>query len=396
MGKILDRLFAGIKPSVYEQDKLFHFLKENNLDVSDLKSVLDQQNITVVDYNRKQLKQKFEKSEVRNIFEWGLWVSCANADEDAKLQFRSDKEALVDLVSKANIENSVLFDAELAIKGFFKEKFGCSIEEFDFSKKESTNCENVDGIYQKNRSKILTTAAANPEPFFENPKIKSLLYFDVEIVQGRFNKWLEEETQRKQNAPAYISIPADISVNYGHTLEGSDPHFSSSGQKSSIRNPRKPSTPNSSILQNQGDEAEKLVVTELRKNSIPDIRKLFNNQEFKVEWKSKAAERIEKTDGDDKLGYDILLRGKDGKLLYIDVKSHEENDCSFMMSANEINFAKDHLSKEKDEYRIIYVSNFKLDDPKMNPSINVLPKNFLDGAEFAMEYQNVRIYLKKQ
>ncbi len=395
MGKILDRLFAGIKPSVYEQDKLFHFLKENNLDVSDLKSVLDQQNITVVDYNRKQLKQKFEESEVRNIFEWALWISCENADENAKLQFRSDKEALVDLVSKANIENSVLFDAELAIKDIFKEKFGCSIEKFDFSKKESTKCENVDGIYQKNRSKILTTASANPELFFENPKVKSLLYFDVEIVQDRFNKWLEEETRRKQNAPAYISIPVDISVNYGNTLEGSDPHFSSSGQKSPNRNPRKPSASNSSNLQNQGDEAEKLVVTELRKNSIPDIRKLFNNQEFKVEWKSKAAERIEKTDGDDKLGYDILLRGKDGKLLYIDVKSHEENDCSFMMSANEINFAKDHLSKEKDEYRIIYVSNFKLDDREMNPSINVLPRDFLEEKDFAMEYQNVRIYLKK-
>jgi hypothetical protein len=136
-------------------------------------------------------------------------------------------------------------------------------------------------------------------------------------------------------------------------------------------------------------------VTELRKNNIPDIRKLFNNQEFKVEWKSKAAERIEGTDGDDKLGYDILLRGKNGKLLYIDVKSHEENDCSFMMSANEINFAKEHLANEKDEYRIIYVGNFKIDAPQMNPSINVLPKDFLEGKEFAMEYQNVRIYLKK-
>lgn len=31
----------------------------------------------------------------------------------------------------------------------------------------------------------------------------------------------------------------------------------------------------------------------------------------------------------------------------------------------------------------------------MNPSINVLPKDFLEGKEFAMEYQNVRIYLKK-
>lgn len=396
IGKILDRLFAGIKPSVFEQGKLSYFLKENGLDVSDLKSVLDQQNITIVDYNKKQLKQKFEESEIRSLFEWALWITCEKADEEAKLQFRSKKESLNALVSKANIENTVLFDVESAVKNIFEEEFGCLMEEFDFSKKESTNCENVDGIYQKNRSKISTNTTVNVEPFFENSRIKSLLYFDVGIVQDRFNKWLEEEAERKQSAPAYISIPTDISVNYGNTLEGSDPHFSGGGNKSSNKNPRKPPTPNNSNLQNQGDEAEKLVVAELRKNNIPDIKNLFNNQEFKVEWKSKAAERIEETDGDDRLGYDILLRGKDGKLLYIDVKSHEENDCSFLMSANEINFAKEHLTKEKDEYRIVYVSNFKLDDPEMTPSINVLPRNFLDGNDFAMEYQNVRIYLKKQ
>lgn len=395
MGKILDRLFAGIKPNIFEQDKLFHFLKENNLDVSDLKSVLYQQNITVVDYNKKKLKQKFEESEIRNRFEWALWITCENADENAKLQFRNNKETLADLVSKADVENSVSFDAELAIKHIFEEKFGYAIDEFDFSKKESTGCENVDGIYQKNRSKISIIDTVNVESFFENPKIKSLLYFDVELVQNRFNKWLEEEIEKKQNTSTYISIPADISVNYENTLEGSDPHFSGSGNKPSNKSLHKLSTPNNGNLQNQGDEAEKLVVTELRKNNIPDIRKLFDNQEFKVEWKSKAAERIEETDGDDKLGYDILLRGKNGKLLYIDVKSHEENDCSFMMSANEINFAKEHLTNEKDEYRIIYVGNFKIDDPKMNPTINVLPKNFLDGSEFAMEYQNVRIYLRK-
>ncbi len=395
MGKIFDRLYAGIKPSIFEQDKLFHFLKENNLDISDLKSVLDQQNITVVDYNKKQLKQKFEESDVRNIFEWALWITCEKADEEAKLQFRSNKEALVDLISEVNIENSVSFDAELAIKSIFEDKFGCSIDEFDFRKKESSNCENVDDIYQRNRSKISITSILNVESFFDNPKIKSLLYFDVELVQNKFNKWLEEETEKKKNTPAYISIPVDISVNYGNALEGSEPHFSGSGGKPSSRNPRKPTTPNNSNLQNQGDEAEKLVVAELRKNNIPDIRKLFNNQEFKVEWKSKAAERIEGTDGDDKLGYDILLRGKDGKILYIDVKSHEENDCSFMMSANEINFAKEHLTKDRDEYRIIYVSNFKLESQEINPSINVLPKDFLEEEDFAIEYQNVRIYLKK-
>jgi hypothetical protein len=395
MGKILDRLFAGVKLSIYEQDKLFHFLKENNLDVSDLKSVLDQQNITVIDYNKKQLKQKFEESEVRNIFEWALWIICESADEDVKFLFRSNKETLVDFVSEANIENTVSFDAESAIKSIFKEKFGCSIDEFDFSKKESTNCECVDDIYQSNRKKISISGNTNAEAFFDNPKIKSLLYFEVDSVQKKLNKWIEEESQKKQNAPTYISIPMNISINYGNTLEGSNPHFPSSGSKPSNKNSRKPSTPNNSNLQNQGDEAEKLVVAELRKNNIPDIRKLFNNQEFKVEWKSKAAERIEGTDGDDKLGYDILLRGKDGKLLYIDVKSHEENDCSFMMSSNEINFAKEHLTTDRDEYRIIYVSNFKLDSQEINPSINVLPKNFLDGSDFAMEYQNVRIYLKK-
>ena len=57
MGKILDRLFAGIKPSVFEQDKLFHFLKENNLDISDLKSVLDQQNIVVLNRNLEKIEE---------------------------------------------------------------------------------------------------------------------------------------------------------------------------------------------------------------------------------------------------------------------------------------------------------------------------------------------------
>lgn len=393
---LLDKLYAGIKIGIAEQKQLSNFLKQNNLDISDINSLLKDHNITIIDFNKKQLKQKFEETEIKNYFEWALWITCKNGNEEDRLQFRNEKEALADYISDSEIENSVFFDAENSLDKIFKKRFGVSKLSFDYSLKEGTLFEKVDDIYRENRKKISSNNDANAEKFLENPKIKSLLYFDVESVLEMFKKWIDEEKKKTQNAPEYISIPNNITINYEATLEGSEPHFSESNKKTPKNPPRRPPTPNNSNLQNQGDEAEKLVVMELRKNNIPEIKKFFGEQDFDVEWKSKAAERIEQTDGDDSLGYDILLRGNNGKLLYIDVKSHEELDCTFEMSANEINFANAHLTKNKDEYRIIFVGNFKLNPDKMNPSIKVLPKDFLKNPKYGIEYPKVRIYLKKE
>lgn len=388
ISKMLNHLYYGKKLSISEQKELSHFLQKNSLDIPDLKLAndQDQQNVTIIDYNKKQLEQKFEETEIKDSFEWALWINCKNADEKTRSQFRQNKESLIDIIQEANIEDSVKFDPGKAISEIFEKKFGSPKNKFDFSKKP--NYKKVDDVYRTNRQKIATDGIPNAEEFLNDPKIKSLLYFDTESVQIRLNQWIV--TQKKQDSS--YTFPKDTNISYNTELKSSAPHFSTS--KNSIKHPRRQSASSNSDTQNQGDEAEKLVVSQLRKNNIPDIKTFFGNQDFEVEWKSKAAERIEKTDGDDNLGFDILLRGKDGKLLYLDVKSHEGPDCCFMMSANEINFAKEHLTEEKDEYRIIYVSNFKLSSQQMSPSINVLPKDFLNNKDYAWEYQSVRIYLK--
>lgn len=391
---LLDRLYAGIKPKLYEQEHLFQLLKENNLDISDLRSVSNQQNITIVDYNRKRLKQKFEEHEIKNAFEWALWITSANGAEEKKSDFRNQRETLSNLLTNEDVGNSVSFDPNKAIDQFFEKFFGVERNAFDFSPKDQLSCDTVDDIYSANRNKLSANEVYKLESFLDNPKMKSLLYFDVTLVQEKFEKWCEEEQQKAQEEPVCKSLPNELVVNYGEELNSSSPHYS--GEKKGIgnRHPRKPPKQNPLHLQNQGDLAELLVVRELRENKISDIKDFFKDINFRVEWKSKAAERIEGADGDDSLGYDICLTADDGSILYIDVKSHEENDCSFRMSANEINFAKDHLTEEIDEYRIIFVSNFKLDSEKMNPSINVLPKDFLQNPNYEIEYPNVRVYHK--
>lgn len=391
---LLDRLYAGIKPKVFEQEHLFKLLKENNLDISDLKSVSNQQNITIVDYNRKRLKQKFEEHEIKNAFEWALWISSANGTEEKRLEFRNQREILSSLLSNEDVDDSVSFDPEKNINQFFEKIFGVARNEFDFSQKDQLSYDTVDDIYSANRNKLSANDVNKLESFLDNPKMKSLLYFDVALAQEKYEKWCEEEQQKTQDEPVYKSLPKELVVNYGEGLNSSSPHYSGEKKGAGNRHPRKPPKQNPLHLQNQGDLAELLVVRELRQNKIFDIKDFFKNISFRVEWKSKAAERIEGTDGDDTLGYDICLTADDGSILYIDVKSHEENDCSFRMSANEINFAKDHLTEEIDEYRIIFVSNFKLDSEKMNPSINVLPKDFLQNPNYEIEYPNVRVYHK--
>ena len=390
ISKILNHLYYEIKLNISEQEKLSHFLQKNSLDISDLKLAIDQdqQNISIIDYNLNQLKQKFEETETKNSFEWALWINCKNADEKTRSQFRQNKESLIDIIQEANIEDSVKFDPGKAISEIFEKKFGSPKNKFDFSKKP--DYKKVDDVYRTNRQKIATDGIPNAEEFLNDPKIKSLLYFDAESVQEKLNQWVKTEEQNASYKSA--SVPENIDINYNAELKSSAPHLSTS--KNSIKHPRRQSASSNNDTQNQGDEAEKLVVSQLRKNNIPDIKTFFGNQDFEVEWKSNAAERIEKLDGDDNLGFDILLRGKAGKLLYLDVKSHEGPDCCFMMSANEINFAKEHLTEEKDEYRIIYVSNFKLSGQQMHPSINILPKDFLNNKDYALEYQSVRIYLK--
>ena len=391
---ILNRLYAGIELKVSEQERFADFLKANKMDVGTIRSVLDQDNVSIVGYNRKLLKAKFEEKVQRQIFEWALWREYRDGVDESRMDFRSRKETLNSDVLKVDVDNSVYFNPESKLDEIFKEMFGVSKDDFDANKE--TSCDSVDELYQRNRDALEVPDDIDVDAFLDDPKIKSLLYFDAETVQRKLIEYIEQrQREDSDTSHVHVSVPLNTEISYGDDLKASSSHNPSGGSRVITHSTRSASKENDSKLQNQGYEAEKVVVNELRQKAIADINKLFDNQDYDVEWKSKAAEYFEKTDGDDSLGYDILLRGADGRILYVDVKSHEGEDCSFMMSANEINFAKTHLSDDKDEYRIIFISNFRLGSGDLHPSINVLPANFLDDPRFEKEYPNVRIYLSQ-
>ena len=393
---IFNRLYAGLGLKESEQERLAVFLKNNSRDISAIRSILNQDNVSIVEYNRKQLKNKIEEKSQKELFEWALWQKCNKGDDDDRANFRIRKDSLVRDVLNTDIMNTVYFDPQKKLEEVFQTMFGIPMKNFDFNPEQETSCTNVDELYQKNRNRLIVPEGIDENDFLDDSKIKSLLYFDVETVQVKLDEFASQHQDENNNdGEVYISVPANTDVSYDTPLIASMPHNSSGESHSVMPSSRKTPKQNDAKLQNQGYEAEKLVVGELRERKMLEINKFFDNQKYVVEWKSKAAEYFENTDGDDSLGYDILLRSDDGKLLYIDVKSHESEDCSFMMSANEVRFAKAHLTSEKDEYRIIFVSNFRLNAETLSPSISVLPANFLDNPKFEKEYPNVRIFLKE-
>ena len=392
---IFNRLYAGLGLKEAEQERLAIFLKNNGKDVSSIRLVLDQDNVSIVDYNRKQLKRKIEEKSQKELFEWALWRQCNKGDDADRINFRIRKDSLIREVLNTDVANTVYFEPFKKLEEVFQNMFGMSMNEFDFNPEQETSCSNVDELYQKNRNLLEFPEDVDENDFLDS-KMKSLLYFDVELVQAKLNDYAEQKrNQGEEDDNSYNSAPLNVDIVYGSPLIVSAPRHSSRESHPASNSPKNPPKPNDEKLQNQGYEAERMVVAELRDRKISDINEFFAGREYSVEWKSKAAEFFEKTDGDDSLGYDVLLRSDDGKVLYIDVKSHEGEDCCFMMSANEVRYAKAHLTSEKDEYRIIFVSNFKLNAESITPSISVLPANFLDNPKFEKEYPNVRIFLKE-
>lgn len=393
---ILNRLYTGVELKVSEQERFADFLRNNGLDVADIRLVLDQENISIAGYNKKLLKAKFEEMPLKRAFEWALWCECRDGDIANRMDFRRRKESLGRDILDVDIDNSVYFNPESKLDEIFKEMFGVFKNEFNFDANKETSCNSVDELYKKNRDALEIPDGVDVDDFLDDSRIKSLLYFDIETVQGKLSEFIERrEKEDSDIEQVHVSVPLNTEISYGDVLKVSSSRNPSGGTRVITHSTRSAPKENEVKLQNQGYEAEKVVVNELRKKAIADINQFFDDQDYDVEWKSKAAEYFENTDGDDSLGYDILLRSADGKILYVDVKSHEGEDCSFMMSANEVHFARTHLSDDKDEYRIIFISNFKLGSEDLHPSINVLPANFLDDPKFQKEYPNVRIYLSQ-
>ena len=152
----------------------------------------------------------------------------------------------------------------------------------------------------------------------------------------------------------------------------------------------------------QGNTAEYLTVMKLAKKEVKEVNEFFGDQGYSIHWVSGAAKDIQTAEGqdmpyscsetNDACGYDIRLESEDGsKKMYIEVKSSSTDNCSFYMSANELEKAIEINGKnEGEQYRIIFVSSLNVNDPNSHPRITFIDAKIEDGFEYhALQYNVV-------
>lgn len=378
VSEILDLLYNGLPLVLGNQERLSVFLQENGLDIVDFKNVLNQQNISVLEYNKDRLDKVLRQR--RYQFDWAMWLKVSKSSLEEKRRFRQKLDSIKVVFNDATVENSVKFDPESAADKIFEGVFGVLPAVVAF--------EHIEEIFKKNRKMlVLPVGSSKKLEDFLDEEYKSLLYFDVTKVQEDLNEWALEDVDEKNDAHEGVK-KSTVEVSFNEKLVSSSAIYNTTkvdgvrSRKSSSR------SQNESNLENQGDSAEFLIVEMLRKREILEICEILDNEEYSVEWVSMAAERQEHADGDDSLGYDIQLNNRSGKTLYVDVKSHSGEDCTFRMSANEIRFAEAHATANRDEYRIIFVAN--VGSGKYN--VSVLPRDFLTNESFKREYLDVRFF----
>ncbi|GGG18349.1 DUF3883 domain-containing protein [Pontibacter amylolyticus] len=115
-----------------------------------------------------------------------------------------------------------------------------------------------------------------------------------------------------------------------------------------------------------------------------------------VRWESKNATKAYPElfpEGDDKLGYDISYKDKEGNRIYVEVKGKSDNQKLFEIKKNEL----DKALKFKENYKVIFVSNV-LDNKRRrmldlgNLFILENGHDFFNNNKFSARYKNFEIY----
>lgn len=276
---------------------------------------------------------------------------------------------------------NMLMDHEIKIFGQYNLEWREDIPEVEYV-----------SVFEKNKQQLVrafSKASDYIDGFLKNPEEKSLLCF-----QGRqeaFVKYKEEQDRSDSLSETdgsfdiqcllnNVEINDEIKSGSNSWNDQADSHIA--GQTVSHRE----EAAKMKRSQRQGDVAEFLVITKLLQRKIERINRLLG-VDYSIKWMSGAALRnkyelngeVETSGAKDNAGYDIELISKDGrKKLFLEVKSSSSEECSFVISCNELKKSRE----EGDNYRIVFVSNLNLNDWKNSrPQIHFIDKN-IDNPDY--------------
>lgn len=366
---LLDSISFSNFSRVENQKNLFLFLHTAGFDISDMRSWLERDDVSMKKYLSEKAKNIFSK--YKNNFKYCLFLHLCEKDVSTKKQFLytvDEYETYADR-NDNEVEDTIHFDEIEMLNKAFQELTGqCPVKE--------TEVQDVDKNAEENINKFLDEYGDVKnivDDFFASLEIKSLLYFDFSTIEYEFASWksqkeIEEKKPTDSEHKAFsnecsVDEPVPV-ISYANKEAYRKKQYKGIAQYEKIESEE--------LKQEQGDSAEQIVCKELRNKN----QELSNGlgivlDDYDVDWRSEASARTENNYlGRDDLGYDIeLIHKESGEKLYIEVKSSTKNECEFYMSKKEYEFAKEHA----EHYRIIFVGNMNKNGKKV--SLQVLPKD---------------------
>ena len=252
----------------------------------------------------------------------------------------------------------------------------------------SAEAEDPEKTYKNNVEKLREKLKKNGNDSFDN----NLLYFNIDWSneEDPLAKKLLELFKKTDAAPEEIDsgeIQRLAGAEYVGVINvSSHKRSTSTGSTVGGGTYQGDKSPKLSLA----DSAEYEVYEQICKKKIPEIMELAGDYTPKdVNWCSGAAHRKRKTRGNDGLGYDMEIHGKNC-VLHIEVKSSTDLGCSFFMSSNEMeNACKD------ENYVIIFVGGVASERPQIqfirNPFLHKTMTLSDEKSPFASSIEKYRI-----
>jgi hypothetical protein len=358
--------------SIKNQGYLIDLLKKIKWDISDLQNRGFEQKADITGFFKKIFNDFIENNKKK--YKIILFNKLKNTDMTDKSKFLREANKLEIFEYEKLTKNSVLFNPIEIIYKHFPEL------------KEDIENTDLDVIFQKNLKLFAENKNINiVNDMLNDEKNKSLIYFnELEFLNKEYNKMNDSGLTdsaiingKDSNLFPQTPIVTDFLVPAEQiSSEGNKVKIGKivSTEKENARNKQK---------QEQGDKAEKFVVTELRGRKIAQVCNFVNSADYSVKWVSSAAQRIEYMAGNDYLHYDIHIEVDNKIALYIEVKSSSDNKCKFEISGDEYNFAKNHA----DNYMVIFVA----DRESANPRITPLEMKFWEDEKFSVHPNNFTV-----
>ena len=365
-------------PSV--QKKIVSLLKAAEKSIDDLNKILSR-TVSIVAYNRNKLLAEYNSQ--KEQIKLDIYYHCKTQGKYAGLiELWDNFESEIKKVSSNDLD----FDEKTQLKQI-KQKF--------YDNKSIKSCSgkslSIKDVYSKNKEELKKTFQEdnlNLNDFINDNKNHSLLYFDKNVWEDKVKAFIEsckkedeQEAQEEDNMSETVdNILQNIKIE--NDLDPGKPRVPSGSRHNSGAVTERNTSKKNKESKRQGNRAEYIVILALAQKKISEVNTFFDNEDYSIIWKSGAANEISKAKDDqneydtsqvdDGAGYDIELVGKKdpNNKMFIEVKSSSSNDCSFFMSINEYNKAKE-IERNGETYRIVFVSNIDSEETKIS---------FIDGS----------------